>query len=180
MTHRTVSDALEPYNSKPATLGNSRARSTIIHRTVRWTSRAMTPCVPTVDWQDKQCATVPQQESERRSQREPNCPVWHRTVYCSKTTKAPTVDRLRTLMVALTWHAPDSAQWLSGGALSGAPIASRIQPTARSGWEAINTPNHLIHFHPSISEFSFITRTKAQHSKTQSKQSIHSKPQNQL
>jgi hypothetical protein len=28
--------------------------------------------------------------------------------------------------------------WRTG--LSGAPIASRIQPTARSGWEAINTP----------------------------------------
>jgi hypothetical protein len=42
-----------------------------------------------------------------------------------------------------------------------APIASTIQPTARSGWEAINTPNHLIHFHPSISEFSFIARAKS-------------------
>jgi hypothetical protein len=59
--------------------------------------------------------------------------------------------------------------------LSGAPIASRNQPTARSGWEAINTPNHLIHSHPSLLKSSFIARAKAQHSKTQSKQSIHSK-----
>jgi hypothetical protein len=44
--------------------------------------------------------------------------------------------------------------------LSGAPISSRIQPTDISGWEAINTPNHLIHFNPSISEFSFIARAK--------------------
>jgi hypothetical protein len=45
--------------------------------------------------------------------------------------------------------------------VSGAPMASRNQPTARSGWEAINTPNHLIHFKPSIfSEFSFIARAK--------------------
>jgi hypothetical protein len=80
----------------------------------------------------------------------------HPTVRCSKTTKAPTVDQLRTLTVALTWRTPDSAQWLSG-----APIDSRIQPTARSGWEAINTPNHLIHFHPSISELSFIARAKS-------------------
>jgi hypothetical protein len=128
------------------------------------------------------------QKSEQQSQRAPDCPVWHRTVQCNKMTKAPIVDQLRTLMVALTWRAPDSAQWLSGAAPDGpvrtgrssAPIASRNQPTVRSGWEAINTPNHLIHFHPSISEFSFIARAKVQHSKTQAKQSIHSKPQNQL
>jgi hypothetical protein len=80
----------------------------------------------------------------------------HRPVRCSKTTKAPTVDQLRTLTVALTWRAPDSAQWLSG-----APITSRNQPMTRSGWEAINNPNHLIHIHPSISEFSFIARAKS-------------------
>jgi hypothetical protein len=56
-----------------------------------------------------------------------------------------------------------------------APIASRNQSTARSGWKAINTPNHLIHSHPSLMKPSFIARAKAQHSKTQSKQSIHSK-----
>jgi hypothetical protein len=54
------------------------------------------------------------------------------------------------------------------------------QPTARSGWEAINTPNHLIHIYPNILNSSFIARAKAPHSKTQSKQSIHSKPPNQL
>jgi hypothetical protein len=32
--HRTVSGAPRPYNSEPATLGNTRARSAIIHRTV--------------------------------------------------------------------------------------------------------------------------------------------------
>jgi hypothetical protein len=63
-----------------------------------------------------------------------------------------------------------AVRWRTG--LSGVPIASKIQPTTRSGWEAINTPNHLIHFNPSISEFSFIARAKAQHFKTQSKQSI--------
>jgi hypothetical protein len=31
-----------------------------------------------------------------------------------------------------------TVRWRTG--LSGAPIASRSQPTARSGWEAINTP----------------------------------------
>ena len=33
--HRTVSGAPGSYNSKPATLGNLKTRSTIIHRTVR-------------------------------------------------------------------------------------------------------------------------------------------------
>jgi hypothetical protein len=33
-----------PYNSKPATLGNSRARFAIIHRTVRCISGATTLC----------------------------------------------------------------------------------------------------------------------------------------
>jgi hypothetical protein len=64
--------------------------------------------------------------------------------------------------------------------LSDAPIASRNHPTARSGWEAINTPNHLIHCHPGLLKSSFIARAKAQHSTIQSKQSIHSKPQNEL
>jgi hypothetical protein len=35
MAHQTVSGAPGPYNCEPATLGNSRARSAIIHRTVR-------------------------------------------------------------------------------------------------------------------------------------------------
>jgi hypothetical protein len=48
--------------------------------------------------------------------------------------------------VARTGQCTMIVQWctgLSGGApdgLSGAPIDSRNQPTARSGWEAINTP----------------------------------------
>jgi hypothetical protein len=71
-----------------------------------------------------------------------------------------------------------TVRWRTG--LYGAPIASRNQPTDRSGWEAINTPNHLIHFHPSFLKSSFIARAKSQHSKTQSKQSIHSELQNQL
>jgi hypothetical protein len=71
-----------------------------------------------------------------------------------------------------------TVRWRTG--LSDAPIASRNQPTTRSGWEAINTPNHHIHSHTSLLKSSFIARAKAQRSKTQSKQSIYSKPQNQL
>jgi hypothetical protein len=41
--HRTVSGALGPYNVQLSTLGFLRARSAIIHRTVRCTSGATTP-----------------------------------------------------------------------------------------------------------------------------------------
>jgi hypothetical protein len=46
----------------------------------------------------------------------PDCPEWHRTVWYSKTTDSSNGQLLRTLTIALMWHAPDSAQWLSGGA----------------------------------------------------------------
>jgi hypothetical protein len=39
----------------------------------------------------------------------PDCPV-------QQDDKGSTIDQLRTLTFALTWRAPDSAQWLSGGA----------------------------------------------------------------
>jgi hypothetical protein len=130
----------------------------------------MAPCAPTVDCAECTVMNSATQKSEQQSQRSPDCPMWHQTVRCSKTIRRPNGQLLWTLMVALTWRAQDSAQWLSG-----APIASRIQSTARSGWEAINTTNHLIYFHPSLPKSSFIARAKAQHSKTQSKQSIHSK-----
>jgi hypothetical protein len=98
------------YNSKPATLGNSRARSTIIHRTV-WCVTGLSgepaeqrlPALQRLSTQRNSAC----QKSERRSQRAPDCPVWYRTVRCSKTTKTPTVDQLQTLTVALTWRAPD-------------------------------------------------------------------------
>jgi hypothetical protein len=167
------------YNSKPATLGNSRARSTIIHRTV-WCVTGLSG-EPAEQWLPVRQQLSAQrnsacQKSERRSQRAPDCPVWYRTVRCSKTTKTPTVDQLRTLTVALTWRAPDSAQWLFGGAPD-CPV--RPSPVAFTNGYG-TPPNHLIHIYPSISKFSFIAIAKAQHSKTQSKQSIHSKPQNQL
>jgi hypothetical protein len=40
--------------------------------------------------------------------------------------------------VARTGQCTVTVRWRTG--LSGAPIASRVQPTARSGQEAINTP----------------------------------------
>jgi hypothetical protein len=123
-----LSGAPGSYNSEPATLGNSRARSTIIHQTVRWTSRATAPYAPMVDWHDEQWLQYHNisQSVEVRG---------HRTVWCIKMTKAPTVDQLRTLTVALTWPARDSAQWLSG-----APTASSFHQRLWKWLGAINTP----------------------------------------
>jgi hypothetical protein len=104
--HRTVSGAPGPYNSKPATLGNLKTRSAIFHRTVRCASKAMTLCA-----NGRLCKKL-----QYRGRSQSNKVTGHRTVRCSKTTKAPTVDQLWTLTVALMWRAPDSAQWLSGGA----------------------------------------------------------------
>jgi hypothetical protein len=115
------------------------------------------------------------QKSEHRSQRAPDCPV-QQDDKGSNGRPAPNPNGCAD--VTCTGQCIVTVRWRTR--LSGAPIASRIQPTTRSGWEAINTPNHLIHIHPSITEFSFIARAKAQHSKTQSKQSMHSKSQNQL
>jgi hypothetical protein len=61
--HRTVSGAPCPYNSKPATLRNSTARFTIIHRTVRCASRATAIQRQRLTLPSEQCSTVP-----RRSQ----------------------------------------------------------------------------------------------------------------
>jgi hypothetical protein len=67
-----------PYNSKPATLENSRAHSTIIHRTVRCaTGLSDEPAeqrLPARQWSPARMNSA-SQKSERRSQRAPDCPV---------------------------------------------------------------------------------------------------------
>jgi hypothetical protein len=47
---------------------------------------------------------------EHRSQRSPDCPVWHRAVRCSKRTRRSNGQLLQMLTDALTWRAPDSEQ----------------------------------------------------------------------
>jgi hypothetical protein len=49
------------------------------------------------------------------------------------------------------------------------------QATTRKWFEVINTPNHLVQWHPSILNITFIARAKPTTSKTHSKHSIHSK-----
>jgi hypothetical protein len=104
---RTVSGATGPYNSELATLGNSRARSTIIHRTVQCATglsgepveqRLLAPS--TVDCGDVRaeqcCAEV--RSTEVRG---------HRTVRCSKTTESRLeggVNRRNLKIVNLSTH----------------------------------------------------------------------------
>jgi hypothetical protein len=52
-----------------------------------------------------------------------------------------------------------TVRWRTG--LSGASIASSLHQQLWKLLGAINTPNHLIHNDPSISEFSFIARAKS-------------------
>jgi hypothetical protein len=88
MAHRTVSGAPRSYNSEPATLGNSRARSTIIHRTVRCATglsgepaEQRLPAHPTVNSGDvraEQChaeVRTAKSESTRLSGVASDCPV---------------------------------------------------------------------------------------------------------
>jgi hypothetical protein len=132
----------------------------------------MTPCAPTTLCNTLQCATVPQQKSEgtRLSGVAPDCLVQQDDKRLQHSTA---LNPNGCTDVARTGQCTVAVRWRTG--LSCAPIDSRNQPTTRSGWEAINTPNHLIHSHPCLLKSSFIARAKAQHSKTQSKQSIHSK-----
>jgi hypothetical protein len=51
-----------------------------------------------------------------------------------------------------------AVRWRTG--LSGAPIASSLHQQLWKWLGAINTPNHLIHSHPSIPNISFIARAK--------------------
>jgi hypothetical protein len=74
---------------------------------------------------------------------------------------APTVKSLQTPTGLLTWHTPDSEQWLPGAPPNCLVCPSQqTQPTARKWLEAINTPNHLLHWHPSILNIAFIARAK--------------------
>jgi hypothetical protein len=114
--HRTVPGAPGSYQFQPATLGNLTARSTIIHRIVRCATglsgvlAELQLTRATVDsdrsYSEQQChAEVKTVKSEG-----------HRTVRCRKRTKLQWSLGLRTLTVGWRGSAPDSAQYLSGGA----------------------------------------------------------------
>jgi hypothetical protein len=104
--HRTVSGAPRPYRVQTTTLGFLLVLSAIIHRTVRSASGAMaTSCNGRLQ-KLKNRGTMgnsarQSQSAESEAHRTVNsaCLVWHRTVWCRKKTKPPTVDSSRTLTV---------------------------------------------------------------------------------
>jgi hypothetical protein len=117
--HRTVSGAPCPYNSEAATLGKTQTRSAIIHRTVRCTNGLSGepagngyPACNGRLWQRHSA----RQKSKQRVRGALDCPVHHQTVRCHKKTKAPTVNCSQTLTVGWRGGAPDTEQWVSGGA----------------------------------------------------------------
>jgi hypothetical protein len=156
--------------SEPATLGKSQGSLRYNSPDCSVSQRSNGSLRANDSLQKQQCATVPRQKSERRSQRASDCSVQLEDKAPQRSTA---LNPKGCINVAGTGQCTMTVRWRTG--LSGAPIASRNQPTTISGWEAINTPNHLIHSHPSLLKSSFIARAKAQHSKTQSKQPIHSK-----
>jgi hypothetical protein len=124
--HRTVSDAPGPYRCQPATLGNSRARSAIIHRIVLCTTELSGEpagndyLAPTID--SAKCYSAAHCRAEVRATKSegtglsgvaPDCPV-------PQEDKAPTVDPAPNPNGWVTWRRTG---------LSGAPIASSL-PTA--------------------------------------------------
>jgi hypothetical protein len=134
--------------SEPATLENSRAVSAIIHWTVRYATGLFGE--PAEQWltgangrlQNVLCG----EQCKCKSQRAPDCPVWQDDKAPQRST-APNPNGCAD--VACTRQCIVTIRWRTG--LSSAPIASRIQPTARSGWEAINTsqPPHSLPSKPS-------------------------------
>jgi hypothetical protein len=140
--HRTVSDTPCPYDSKPATLGNSRAHSAIIHQTVRCaTGLYGEPAeqrfpAPTVDsakcYCGQQChdrVIAQKSEGTGLSGVAPDCPV-------PQEDKAPTVDPAPNPNGWVTWRRTGQEtvpiRWPTG--LSGAPIASSLPNGYGSGW----------------------------------------------
>jgi hypothetical protein len=78
LAHRIVSGAPGTYSLQPATLGNSEARSAIIHRTVRCATRlsGSQRSNGSLRANGRLCrATVPRQKSEHRSQKSLDCSV---------------------------------------------------------------------------------------------------------
>jgi hypothetical protein len=120
LAHRTVSGAPGRTEGEPATLRNSRGA---LHYN--------SPDCPVSQWSNSSVRAngrLCRVNSNERCHAEVR---GHRTLRCSKTSKVPTIDQLQTLTVALTWRAPDNAQWLSGGALD---CPMRPSPAEISQW----------------------------------------------
>jgi hypothetical protein len=155
--HRTLSSAPAWRPLEPATLGKMEARSAIIRRNIRCATglsdepaeqRLSAPMVDSAKATVRNSAAIESEEQKLEGTGLSGvAPDYLVQLEDKRPQRSTTLNPNCCAVVACT-------------GLSGAPIASKIQPTARSGWETINTPNHLIHIHPNISEFSFIARAK--------------------
>jgi hypothetical protein len=97
--------------------GFLRARSALIHRTVRCapdiSSEPIEQRQPGINGR-LQKWTVHDSSQSREVRAHQTCPAWHRIVRCSYRTKVPTVNSLQTPTSVLTWHTLDNEQYLSG------------------------------------------------------------------
>jgi hypothetical protein len=131
----------------PATLGNLEARSAIIHRTIRCATGLSGVLaeqqLPARQWLSAKATVRNSVATEVRAQKSegtglsgvaPDCPVQLKDKRPQRSTAQ---NPNGCADVARTGQCTVTVRWRTG--LSDAPIASRIQPTARSGWEAINT-----------------------------------------
>jgi hypothetical protein len=136
--HRTVFGAPGLYRCQPATLKKTKARSAIIHRTVRWASGATAICV--------QRSTLTGEQCHGRSQSRKS--EGHRTVRWRKRTKLQQSTRLRTLTVGWRGGAPDKEQCLSGGApdclVRPSPAASPTATKVVGGYKYPQPPQPLV------------------------------------
>jgi hypothetical protein len=106
-------------------------------------------------WSTLQSATICNSaaiESEAQKLEGTELSGWHRTVRCIKTTDGSNGQLLRTLTVALTWHAPDSAQWLSDGAPDCPVCPSRA--AFANGYKVVGGYKYPPTTHPLVSKFS--------------------------
>jgi hypothetical protein len=79
------------------------------------------------------------QKSKQESQRSQDYPVQQDDKAPQRSTAPNPNDCAEVARTgARTGQCTVTVRWRTG--LSGAPIANRIRPTTRSGWEAINTP----------------------------------------
>jgi hypothetical protein len=134
--HWTVSGAPVPYRCQPATLGKTKARSAIIHQTVRCATglsdepaeQRLSACNGRL-CQMNSTTTVSRQKSEQKVRGAPDCPV-------PQEDKAPTVDSALNPNCWVTWwrigQGTVPIRWRTE--LSGAPIASSLPNGYGSGW----------------------------------------------
>jgi hypothetical protein len=142
--------------------------------------RAMAICAQRSTTKVPATWTVLRQKSEPRSQRAPDCLVWHQTVRCCKKTKLQRSTSLRTLTVGWRGGAPNSAQYLSGGA-SDCPMRPSLaaSPTAMEVVGGYKYPPQPPHSYPfKNSKYCIQYKSKRLHSKTHQIDLILSKASN--